>query len=452
MMKKTTLFLAFLCICGVASAQEKWVDLFNGKNLKGWSVMGGSAPFTVEKGAIVGTANRGGGDTYLATAKPYGDFVLELEVWMPEGANSGIQFRSQSKKEGRNQSVYGYQYELDGEKSGGVYDELRRGWLYNLNYNPKAKGLLKTNEWNKIRMEAVGVNIRTYLNGTACANLVDEMTPAGFIALQIRGGKDASLPAQQVKFRNIRILTDDVRACCTPAADVDAPQVSFLDNKLTEREESDGWRLLFDGKTTNGWRGAKTATFPTEGWSVKDGVLVIAKTDGRESANAGDIVTEQQYSEFELEADFFLTEGANSGIKYYVDCSLNKGDGSAIGCEYQLLDDLRHPDAKLGVKGNRTLGSLYDLITAEPNKPFYGIGTWNRARIVSKGNKVEHWLNGVCIVSYERNNQMWRALVAYSKYRDWPAFGEMEFGNILLQDHGDEAHFKNIKIKNLRTK
>ena len=132
-------------------------------------------------------------------------------------------------------------------------------------------------------------------------------------------------------------------------------------------------------------------------------------------------------------------------IKYYVDCSLNKGEGSAIGCEYQILDDEKHPDAKLGVKGNRTLASLYDLIPAIQNKPFKGVGTWNRARIVSKGNKIEHWLNGVLCVSYERNTQMWRALVAYSKYKNWPDFGEMEYGNILLQDHGDEVWYKNIK-------
>lgn len=451
-MKKVILFLVALCAWNVASAQEKWVDLFNGKNLKGWKVVNGDSNFKVENGTIVGTIKQVDALTYLATTKSFGDFILELDVWLPEGMNSGIQFRSEMKKEGKKEIVYGYQYELNGQQSGGIYDELRRGWLYNLNYNPQAKGALKSNEWNRIRIEAIGTNVRTYLNGISCVNMVDEMTPAGLIALQLYGANRSDQAGKQIKFKNIRILTENVRAYCTPATDVKAPQVSFLENKLSEREESEGWKLLFDGKTSNGWRGAKLKTFPQGGWSIQDGVLTIAKTDGRESANAGDIVTEQQYAEFELEVDFCLTEGANSGIKYYVNCDLNKGNGSAIGCEYQLLDDLRHPDAKLGVKGNRTLGSLYDLITADPAKPFYGIGTWNRARIVSKGNKIEHWLNGVKIVEYERNTQMWRALVAYSKYKNWPAFGEMEYGNILLQDHGDEARFKNIKIKNLRTK
>jgi hypothetical protein len=155
------------------------------------------------------------------------------------------------------------------------------------------------------------------------------------------------------------------------------------------------------------------------------------------------------YSDFELQVDFRITSGANSGIKYFVNPDLNKGPGSAIGCEYQILDDSNHPDARLGVKGNRTMASLYDLIPAAENKPFKGVGAWNRALIKVKGNHVEHWLNGMKVVEYERNTQMWRALVAYSKYKDWPAFGEAEAGYILLQDHGNEVHFKNIKIKEL---
>jgi len=128
---------------------------------------------------------------------------------------------------------------------------------------------------------------------------------------------------------------------------------------------------------------------------------------------------------------------------------MNKGEGSAIGCEFQILDDQRHPDAKLGVKGNRKLGSLYDLIPAPDNKPFRP-GQFNTARIVVKGNHVEHWLNDVKLIEYDRNNQEWNALVAYSKYRDWPNFGNSESGYILLQDHGDEVHFKNIKIRELK--
>ena len=143
--------------------------------------------------------------------------------------------------------------------------------------------------------------------------------------------------------------------------------------RLTEAEKKEGWKLLFDGKTTRGWRGAKLDHFPEKGWQVKDGVLTVLSSSGAESANGGDIITIGTYKNFELVVDFKITEGANSGIKYFVDPELNKGPGSAIGCEFQILDDERHPDAKLGVKGNRTLASLYDLIPAPADKIFKNI-------------------------------------------------------------------------------
>ena len=223
---------------------------------------------------------------------------------------------------------------------------------------------------------------------------------------------------------------------------------SAKDNSLTRKEKKDGWALLWDGKTTEGWRGAKLDAFPENGWVAEDGVLKVLAGNGGESTNGGDIITTRTYRNFILKVDFKITEGANSGIKYFVDPTLNKGAGSAIGCEFQILDDLRHPDAKLGVKGNRTLGSLYDLIPAPEDKPF-DINSWNTATVIVEGSHVEHWLNGVKLLEYERNNQEWDALVAYSKYRDWPNFGNYEEGYILLQDHGNEVWFKNIKIKEL---
>jgi hypothetical protein len=228
--------------------------------------------------------------------------------------------------------------------------------------------------------------------------------------------------------------------------DAGAKEVTRLDNKLTEMEIAEGWQLLWDGETTEGWRGAKLQGFPEKGWVIENGILKVMKSNGGESTNGGDIVTVDKYRNFELKVDFRITHGANSGIKYFVDTELNKGEGSSIGCEFQILDDNNHPDAKLGVKGNRKLASLYDLIPAPADKGFRG-GFFNTAHIKVNGNHVEHWLNHVKVLEYDRNSQMWDALVNYSKYKVWPGFGNSEEGHILLQDHGDEVWFKNIKIK-----
>ncbi|MCM1448906.1 MAG: DUF1080 domain-containing protein [Clostridiales bacterium] len=219
-------------------------------------------------------------------------------------------------------------------------------------------------------------------------------------------------------------------------------------NTLSKEEKAQGWTLLFDGKSSDGWRGARLSTFPEKGWVIEDGVIKVMPADGGESTNGGDIVTIKEYGDFILSVDFKLTKGANSGIKYFVDTDMNQGAGSSIGCEFQVLDDEFHPDAKLGVKGNRKLGSLYDLIPAPDTKPVDKYG-WNTAVVKVKGNHVEHWLNGEKLLEYDRDNQMWNALVAYSKYRNWPNFGNAAKGHILLQDHGDEVWYRNVKIKEL---
>ncbi|MBI9070175.1 MAG: DUF1080 domain-containing protein [Melioribacteraceae bacterium] len=461
MQKVKWLFLIFIVSIISFGCNEElpWVKIFNGENLDGWKKLNGTAGYKIIDNTIVGISKLNTPNTFLATEKEYGDFILEYEVWLDNRLNSGVQIRSLSKSDYNDGRVHGYQVELDPSErawSGGIFDESRRGWIYNLENNPVSKTAFKKEEWNKFRVEAIGNNIRVWVNDIQTVDLVDDMTLKGFIALQVHSIHDSTIAGAEVKFKNIRIIEDNASKFATPLNN-QIPQVSYLKNQLTEREKKEGWKLLWDGTTTTGWKGAKLEAFPESGWSINDGILSVQKSGGGEAANGGDIVTMEKFGHFILEVDFKYTEGANSGIKYFVDTDLNKGAGSSIGCEFQILDDDLHPDAKMGINGNRTLASLYDLIRADAHVFTPAESTskrvnkynWNRAKIVSKDGYTAHYLNGIKVVEYDRTTQMWKALVAYSKYKDWPNFGELPVGNILLQDHGDEVHFKNIKIKAL---
>lgn len=457
-MRKTFIIAAFFMAPIIVNSQgnDGWINLFNGKNLDGWKQLNGKAEYIVDNNEIIGVSVPKEPNSFLCTEKDYSDFILEIDVNVEPPLNSGIQFRSLSLDNYMRGRVHGYQCEIDPSNrawSGGIYDEARRDWLYNLARNEKGSGAFKPGEWNTYRIEAIGNHIRTWINGVMCANLVDNETASGFIALQVHGvGDDPEKIGKKVRWKNIRIKTTDLEASRFDP-DPDVPEINFVPNTLTETEKRLGWRLLWDGESTAGWRGAKLDHFPEGGWEIEEGILAVLESGGGESENGGDIVSIDKFSNFELELEFMLTEGANSGIKYFVDPELNKGTGSAIGLEYQLLDDRAHPDAKEGVAGNRTLASLYDLIPAENltekngNKRFYGIGKWNKARIVVKDNHVEHWLNNIKVVEYERSTQIYRALVAKSKYKVWPEFGESQSGHILLQDHGNTVRFRSIKIR-----
>lgn len=434
------------------SAQEAWRPLFDGKTLDGWVRINGTAPFTVVDGAIVGTTVVSSPNSFLGTTEAFADFILEYEAKLDAPMNSGVQVRGLSSPAYQNGRVHGYQIEIDPTDrawTGGLYDEARRGWMHPV-YEPEAaRTAFRMGEWNRFRVEAIGTSIRSWVNDVPVANVVDDLTPKGFIALQVHGiGSDATKAGQTVRFRNIRILTQDPDRHRRPDAG-GTPQFNYIPNTLTERERREGWKLLWDGKTAAGWRGARLTGFPEAGWTIRDGALTVAETGGGEAAAGGDIVTDGQYGDFELIVEFRITRGANSGIKYFVDTELNQGAGSSIGCEYQILDNATHPDARLGVNGNRTLAGLYDLIPPA-NVRFNGVGEWNRARIVVRGRHVEHWLNGFRTVEYERGTQMWRALVDHSKYTMWPGFGERRLGHILLQDHGNTVSFRTIKIRELK--
>jgi len=455
--KKMPLLLLFMSTVYFATAQKNasgWGYLFDGKTFNGWKKLTGTADYKIENGMMVGTTVLSSPNSFLVTEKAYGDFVLELEVKIEDTtANSGIQFRSHFDAAANNGEgkVYGYQYELDPSQrrwTAGIYDEGRRDWLYPLSLNAAAQNAFRLGEFNTVHIECIGNEIKTWINGTPAAYVVDTFDAKGFIALQVHSiGDNAKYAGEKIYWKNIRIKTDSIEPTAFPK---DVYVLNNIPNNLCNYEKKTGWKLLFDGISSNGWRGAYKTKFPEGGWQIQDGVIKVLSSEGKESTNGGDIVTIDQYSAFDLSFEFKLTPGANSGLKYFVTLSENN-QGSAIGLEYQVLDDEMHPDAKLGIDGNRTLASLYDLIAAPKQPRFvHGIGEWNRGRVIVYPNDhVEHYLNGIKVLEYERGSQSFRNLVAISKYKIWPNFGEAKKGRILLQDHGNEVSFRSIKIKPL---
>jgi hypothetical protein len=440
-----------LCILALASlsvlslAAGPWEPLFNGKDLTGWKLVNGTAPFTVVDGAIVGETVPRSPNSFLATEKIYGDFIFECEVKQDIGpSNSGIMFRALSTPEYKEGRVHSYQMELESGArawAGGIYDEDRRGWLYPGDLSPASQKAYRYGEWNRVRIEAIGTTLRTWVNGQPVAHVIDAMTPRGFIALQVHSISNAASAGRRIHWRNLRIQTADLKPSPSDANFIR----NYVPNTLTKAERRQGWKLLWDGKTTKGWRGAKTKGFPADGWKIENGELVVtgAKTNG--------LVTKDEYSAFELQLEFFVGEGGNSGIKYFL---APDAKGEPVGFEFQLLDDERHPDAKNGVDGNRTTGSLYDLVPRKPLPSGAAIkpeaGKWHHARIVARADgSVEHWLNGIKVVEFNRRTEAFKARIASSKYAAITGFGQAAKGAILLQDHGDEVKFRSIKIRKL---
>jgi hypothetical protein len=218
-------------------------------------------------------------------------------------------------------------------------------------------------------------------------------------------------------------------------------------NTLTPQERENGWELLFDGETTDGWRGYNQTAFPDEGWTVREETLLIRGSGGGVSGSGGDIVTAETYDDFILTLEWKISKGGNSGIFYRA----IEQEGVALywsAPEMQVLDNAHHPDATRGEDGNRKSGSLYDLIPAEP-QPFTGHGEWQQVKIVADGPHVEHWLNGEKVLEYELWSPGWYEMIRNSKFECHPAFGDAREGLIGLQDHGTRAQFRNVKIKEL---
>lgn len=246
-------------------------------------------------------------------------------------------------------------------------------------------------------------------------------------------------------------------AICLTTATIAAAQGAGAraPNTLTAAERAAGWKLLFDGKSLAGWRGLGYDTVPTQHWVVEHGAIrkvpsgkVPVQADGQ-PLEGGDLMTIATYGDFELSFDWKVAPAANSGVKYNVSEELSgqvPPKHAAIGFEYQVLDDDRHPDGKLPT---HRAGALYDLVAPNAGKKLHPVGTWNSARIVLVGNHGEHWLNGVKVVEYELGTPAMDSALRASKFHALPWFAERRRGHIVLQDHGDEAFYRNIKIREI---
>lgn len=454
-----SIFIKVIAICNIilgihvsnqANAQSQWKYLI-GNDLSNWTQRGGSSLFSLEGGEIIGKTEAGptSEDAFLCTKENFDNFIIEFDCLGDMSLNSGLNFRSQITKDGTEGVVMGYQVEIDPTArswSGGIYEQSGRKWLYTLDENPLGKLAFKSGSWNHFRLEAFGSSIRTWVNGIPCADLIDDNLKSGFIGLQVHSiGNDSSKRGKNIRFKNIRIIAENVENYLTPAVN-EIPQNSYLTNELSEREKKEGWKLLWDGKSVNGWEGVENRDFLKKGWKIENGMLTKYGGDGGE-----DIISEGLFDNFILIVDFKYAFNSNSGIKYLVQSQYENNKRVILGCEFQILDDEHHEDAIEGVEGNRKLGSLYDVIPPRKTRD-NGIDRWNRCKIIVRGNHVEHWLNGQKTLEYDRNSDMWNALVSKSKFKDHSGFGNWEGGKIFLQGKElGQVSFRNIKVIKLGT-
>ena len=399
-----------------ATDDAEWTDLFNGKDLTNWKNPYSWGKAEVLDGEIHLTTKKS--KWFLSTVKEYSDFIFEVEVIMPEGkCNSGFMFRSHKAKN----RMFGYQAEVDPSDrkwSGGLYDEGRRGWFISPNrdhaksnaekndsiktFRDRAGECFKRYDWNKYRIECRGDHIQIFVNGVKTTDIHDSKDSKGYIALQHHGEK-----GKVYRFRNIRIQEL---------------------NGGSDAETSE-WISLFDGKTLSGWS-SRNGKAPVKGWVVEDGVI-------HRKSGGGDIVTEQEYEDFELELEWKISPKGNSGIKYRFD--------GKLGPEYQVLDDDGHSNGK---NPFTSAGAMYLMAKPNDQKELKPVGEWNKARIVAKGQHLEHWLNGSKIIEMDVGSDAWNQIKAKTKFRNAKGYGEGA-GKILLQDHQDPVWYRNIRIRKL---
>lgn len=396
--------------------------LFDGKTLDGWTPIGGDVQFRIEDGAIVGDAMAKTPSTYLSTNETFSDFVFEAEMLVVGPMNSGIQFRTRKIDSKQGETVQGLQMEYDPSPrnwSGGIYGQSFGEWRYTTNLNPACREAITIGGWNTYRIEAIGPQIATFINGQPCSRYFGDEMREGFISLQMHSVNGDDGGGMQGKWRNIRIWTDNLDAVRTKLPDSVIEQ-NYFANVLSPWEQRVGFRQAWDGTT-----------------------LSLFNGDARPSAEEGfspagphsTVVSTQPYGNYELLFDFRTEPGATGHVHY-----LAGGDGNG-GAVFRIADSektIKTPDTT-------TVGALYGLITPTnmletPNRTvirWQKAGDWNRARIVVNGRKVEHWLNHTKVVEYDRCDSKFAA-----------AFKRAQ-GHIAMTDDTGGVSFRSVKIRDL---
>ncbi|MEM7386717.1 MAG: family 16 glycoside hydrolase, partial [Verrucomicrobiota bacterium] len=415
-----------------------FTSLFDGQTLKGWVQRNGTAKFDVIDGTIVGTTSKGSPNSFLCTKENYGDFELQFEVNLINNElNSGVQIRSNSKKDYKDYRVHGYQCEIATNGTAGyIYDEGRRGWL---SQNRKDKKQFKNEGWNHYRILCRDDLIKTWVNGIPMAHVKDSMTPSGFIGLQVHGvGGD---PNWKVAWRNIWIRKIEGSTAAVGKATPKKKTASVAKKATGGDKQADKTRT---GGTPKKNR-AGTAIFngkDLKGWSAKKGGWVVEQGSLARRPKGGYIWSEKTYEDFVLDVDFKIAPQCNSGI------FIRSNPKSPVqeGFEIQVFDS--HGRSKIG---RHDCGALYDAVAPKMNasKP---AGEWNHARIRAKGSKITVHLNGKKVVAAD--------LAEWKEARKNPDGSKNKFkkplkefarmGHIGFQDHGHDVWYKNITIRELK--
>ncbi|MCL3779013.1 DUF1080 domain-containing protein [Prolixibacteraceae bacterium JC049] len=415
------------CLQVIGQNNEDWVTLFNGENLKGWKKLNGTAEYRVENGMIIGTSKMHTPNTFLTTQKRYSDFILEYEMKMERTLNSGVQIRSNTIPSYKNGQVHGYQVECDDSKrryTAGIYDEGRRGWIYKVK-NETSKAAYKNGEWNKFRVEAIGDEIRTWLNGVPVSNLRCELTKEGFIGLQVHSIHEKEKENKTICWRNIRILTKNFKNARWEMPD-SIVEKSYLFNRLTKTEKQQGWQLLWNGKSFKGWKSVDGKSIDENSWKINGRTFTAqGKSAIRYKKGAGKYI---------FDFEFQVGENAEGGIKYLFD---KQNNDTFV---YQVFDDGKELTDTEKAKGKNLLAALRGKMPANgqvyggKRVKLYKRNRWNKGRIIVTDTTVEQYIANAKVVDFN-----------YAEKGIKPSSVFIEIENLK-----GEINYRNLKIKALK--